>query len=385
MAASKEIILIVENDPDISDLLGRQALVPLGYQVKVIADANQAIQVAINLAPDLIVLNLDLVGISGKDLLVGLHAQNPDTPIVVLAEKDGEHDVMQALRLGASDYLFLPLREAEAVATVERGLKQIRGANDRARLDERLQVINAELERKVHELRTMLSIGKAVVSVTDQRMLFHQIIEGAIHVAAADTGWLLLRDESDKATFRLTAQQNLPASWAKKLNKPLEDGVSSLVALSGEALSIHGEPLRRFKIAALGRAAIVVPIKAKDEVIGLLILVRRKEDPFRDNDEALLAAIADYASISLVNERLFRALRQSADVARSEEKRKKQVLDAISEVLDEELSSATFSLNLLQEKKLGELNPEQEQAINTAQTALIRLADTAKRILPSSS
>ncbi len=384
MTASKEIILIVENDPDVSDLLGRQALVPLGYQVKVVADANQAIQAAVNLMPDLIVLDLDLVGISGKDLLVGLHAQNPDTPIVVLAEKDGEHDVMQALRLGAFDYLFLPLREAEAVATIERGLKQIRGVNDRARLDERLQAMNEELKRKVHELRTMLSIGKAVVSVTDQRMLFHQIIEGAIHVADADVGWLLLRDESEKGVFRLTAQQNLPASWAKKLNKPLEDGVSSLVALSGEVLSIYGEPLRRFKISSLGRAAIVVPIKAKDEVIGLLILVRRKEEAFRDNDEALLTAIADYASISLVNERLFRALRQSADAARAEEKRQKQVLDAISELLEDELASAIFSLNLLRENKLGELNPEQAQALNTAQTALQRLSDTAKRILPSS-
>ena len=383
MAASKEIILIIENDPDISDVLARQALAPLGYQVKVIADANQAIQVAVNLSPDIIILDLDIVGISGKDLLVGLHAQNPETPIIVLAEKDAEHDVMQALRLGATDYLFLPLRETEAVATIERGLKRVRGVNDRARLDERVSAINAELERKVHELRTMLSIGKAVVSVTDQRVLFHQIIDGAMHVATADTGWLLLRDETKKSTFLLTAQQNLPASWAKKLNKPLEDGISSLVTLSGEALSIHGEPLRRFKISALGRAAIVMPIKAKDEVIGLLILVRRKDQPFGKSEEALLTAIADYASISLVNERLFRALRQNAEVSHASEKRQNQVLEAIHELLDEELGAAGFSMDLLSSGKLGALNAEQKKALITAQTALKRLVDTAERILPS--
>ena len=383
MAASKEIILIVENDPNISDLLDRQTLTPLGYQVKVVSDANKAIQNAVNLSPDLIMLNLDLVGISGKDLLVGLHAQNPETPLIVLAEKDAQQDVMQALRLGASDYLFLPLREAEAVAAVERGLKQVRGVNDRARLDQRLKAMNAELERKVHELRTMLSIGKAVVSVTDQRMLFHQIVEAATHVTSADTGWLLLRDEKDRSSFLLTSQQNLPASWAKKLNKPLEDGVSSLVALSGEALSINGEPLRRFKIAALGRAANVTPIKAKDEVIGLLVLVRQKDHPFRENDEALLAAIADYASISLVNERLFRALRQSAEIANANEKRQQEVLETLRELLDEELSAVTFSLDLLAQDKLGTLNTEQQQALNTAQTALKRLKDDTNHILPN--
>ena len=382
MAASKEIILIVENDPDISDVLARQALAPLGYQVKVVADANQAIQAAVNLSPDLIILNLDLVGISGKDLLVGLHAQNPETPIIVLAEKDAQNDVMQAMRVGASDYLFLPLREAEAVATIERGLKQVRGVNDMARLDQRLQAMNAELERKVHELRTMLSIGKAVVSVTDQRILFHQIVEAAIHIAKADIGWLLLRDEKDKTSFLLTSQHNLPASWAKKLNQPLEDGVSSLVALSGEALSINGEPLRRFKIAALGRAAHVTPIKAKDEVIGLLILVRQKDQPFGKSEESLLAAIADYASISLVNERLFRALRQSAEMSRASEKRQNQILETLRKTLDEELNAAKFSLDLLTEDKLGSLNPEQKQALTTAQTALKRLADTTNKVLP---
>lgn len=383
MAASKEIIIIIENDPDISDLLARQALTPLGYQVKVVTDANQAIQTAINLSPDLIVLNLELVGLSGKDLLVGLHAQNPATPIIVLADQDADHDVMQALRLGASDYLFLPLREAEAVAAVERGLQQVRGVNDRARLDQRLRVMNIELERKVQELRTMLSVGKAVVSVTDQRVLFHQIVDAAVHITSADTGWLLLRDEKDKTTYRLTAQQNLPASWAKKLNKPLEDGVSSLVALSGETLSIYGDALRRFKISSLGRAAIVTPIKAKQEVIGLLVLVRQKEDAFGKSEESLLEAIADYASISLVNERLFRALRQGAEVSKASEKRQNQILQSLRSALDDEVNAATFSLDLLSDGKLGSLNKEQQKALKTAQTALKRLLDTAEDILPN--
>lgn len=383
MAASKEIIIIIENDPDISDLLGRQALAPLGYQVKVVSDANKAIQTAINLSPDLIVLNLDLVGLSGKDLLVGLHAQNPATPIIILANQDADHDVMQALRLGATDYLFLPLRETEAVAAVERGLQQVRGVNDRARLDQRLRAMNNELERKVQELRTMLSVGKAVVSVTDHRVLFHQVVDAAVHITSADTGWLLLRDEKDKKTFRLTAQQNLPASWARKLNKPLEDGVSSLVALSGETLSINGDALRRFKISALGRAAIVTPIKAKDEVIGLLVLVRKKENAFGKSEESLLEAIADYASISLVNEQLFRALRQSADISKSNEKRQNQVLKTLQSTLDEEAETASFSLELLAGGKLGKLNKEQKKALKTAQTAIKRLMDAAEDILPS--
>jgi len=46
--------------------------------------------------------------------------------------------------------------------------------------------------------------------------------------------------------------RTVPAdSWARKW-QPLDDGVSSLVALSGETLTINGQPLKRFKLSALG-------------------------------------------------------------------------------------------------------------------------------------
>ena len=113
----------------------------------------------------------------------------------------------------------------------------------------------------------MLAIGKAVISITDQRVLFDRILEGAQLVSEADMGWLMLRDEKTK-TFILTAHRNLPQAWAKKLNQPLDDGISALVTLSGESLTIHGTPLEKFKVASLGKSAAVLPIKVRNEVIG---------------------------------------------------------------------------------------------------------------------
>ena len=187
----------------------------------------------------------------------------------------------------------------------------------------------------------------------------------------------MLRDEKKKDSFLLTAQRNLPAAWAKKMNKPLDDGVSSLVALSGETLSIHGNPLKRFKLAALGKAAAVIPIKARDEVIGLLIVVRKKEKAITPSEEALLEAVGDYASISLVNASLFRALQQSADTSHSGEKRQDALWEALRGSLYEELKAANFSINLLSEEKLGSLNKGQRQALETAQSALERLQKIA--------
>ena len=383
MAKSKELILLIESDPDISDVIARQALKPLGYSVKVVDDANKAIKAALQLAPDLVIADINSSGLSGKDLLVAFGAQNFQFPVIVLAEKEQENEVMQTLRLGASDYLLWPARETEVINVVERGLMQTRGANSRRQLDVRLKETDKELEDKTRDLKTILAIGKAVVSISDHRILFDRIVAGAMHVTSADIGWLLLRDEKKKDSFLLSAQQNLPPAWAKKINKPLDDGVSALVALSGTTLEIHGDPLKRFKISALGKAVAVVPIKAKEEVIGLLIVVRKSAKAITKNEEDLLEAVGDYASISLVNAQLFRALQQSADVSYKGEKRQVALFESLRSSLREELKTVQFSVDLLKAERIGPLSQGQKQALETAQSALERLEKIAEKTLPA--
>ena len=53
-----------------------------------------------------------------------------------------EADIMQAFRLGASDYLLWPVREAEAISAVERALRQVRERRERERLARQLQSTN---------------------------------------------------------------------------------------------------------------------------------------------------------------------------------------------------------------------------------------------------
>ncbi len=84
-------------------------------------------------------------------------------------------------------------------------------------------------------------------------------------------------------TILLTAHRNLPEGWAKKMGQPLDDGVSSLVALSGESLLMSGEPLQKFKVAALGGSVAVTPIKVRDEVIGLMIACPQGAEGFWGN------------------------------------------------------------------------------------------------------
>ncbi len=376
MANSRDRILIVESDPAVSDLIGRQALQAVGYQVQVATDATSAIAKSLQWAPDLMLVDLSLPGLSGKDLLVALASQGVHTPLIIIARRGAEADLIQTFRLGAADYLLLPAREAEVVNAVNRVLQQVHDRRERERLSQQLQQANQELQSRVRELTTIFALGKAMTSVTDQAALLEKILEGAIRITQADLGWFLLREDVDRP-FVVVAESNLPPALGVRINQPWDDGISSLVAMSGEPLTIHGEPLKRFKISSLGMASLIVPIKVQKKVTGLLVMLRKQPNPFGLSEQHLLDALADYASISLVNARLFRAvedrahaLQQMADSAQVGEKVKNDILSVVKKELARPISTALTALQELSRDPTLRLRSDQRQQLAVAQDTL---------------
>ena len=188
----------------------------------------------------------------------------------------------------------------------------------------------------------------------------------------ADLGWMTLKDEATK-TFLLSAHRNLPEPLAKKMGQPLDDGLGPLVAMSAETLSIHGQPLQKFRISTLGKSAMVIPIKVKNEAIGLLTVVRKADRPFGESEHTLAEGIADYASISLINARLFRALAQNAETAQLGEKQKNQLLERMRQVIHSNLSTAVVPLNSVLNEQMGTLTPNQKQSLASTRNAINRL------------
>lgn len=384
MPSSGDRILLVEDDPKISDLIARQTLRSVGFQVDVVSDFSSAVKKSLLTPPDLIIANLNLPGLSTKDLLIALVSQGVDTPLIVIANKGQEHDIIQAFRLGAADYILWPARDAEVLSVVERVLARVRSMRENQRLDLQVSEMNEQLQRKVRELTAIINLGKAVTSITDQRILFQKIVDGAAEVANANIAWLLIRERDAKA-FLLAAQRGLPDAWARKMNAPLDDGVSTLVALSGETLAMDGDPLQKFRIAKLGRSVCVVPIKVHLDVIGILVVVRKEARAFTKTEQTLLEAVADYASVSLVNASLFRALTESTKAAREVQKRQNSVLESIRNSVVEEVRAAIQPVDLLLTEMPGMLTNDQKQSLQAARSALQRLSGTAEKTMPAMS
>jgi hypothetical protein len=89
--------------------------------------------------------------------------------------------------------------------------------------------------------------------------------------------------------------------------------------------------------------------------------------------------MADYASISLVNARLFRALAQTAETARANEQQRLAALESMRTTIHGELQAASYPLNLVLTEMPGTLNEEQKKALESVQAALNRMSRSSEK------
>jgi two-component system KDP operon response regulator KdpE len=114
-------ILVVDDEPPIRRLL-RTGLGSQGYEVLEAADGRAA-EAAIADDPDLVLLDLGLPDVAGHDLLRGWRAAGRETPVIVLSSRTDEAGIVEALELGADDYVAKPFGMKELIARIRTALR----------------------------------------------------------------------------------------------------------------------------------------------------------------------------------------------------------------------------------------------------------------------
>ena len=125
----KPLILCVDDEQNILDLLTVN-LEGAGYEVAAATCGRDALELAEQQTPSLVLLDLMLPDMSGMDVLKALRA-NPATtavPVVILTATDGEVDTVLAFELGADDYVTKPFGVRELMARVKAVLRRSIGS-----------------------------------------------------------------------------------------------------------------------------------------------------------------------------------------------------------------------------------------------------------------
>ena len=139
-----ETILVVEDNPDISDLLTKDFLPNLGYVTLHAASGEEALAIIEKTAPDLIIMDFNLPGIDGVTTLRRLSERGLSIPAILVTAHGSEAVAVDAFRLGIRDYLTKPLDLDELVEAINSAFRS-------ARLQKERDALIARLERQVRE------------------------------------------------------------------------------------------------------------------------------------------------------------------------------------------------------------------------------------------
>ncbi|HLI49251.1 MAG TPA: response regulator transcription factor [Chthonomonas sp.] len=116
-------ILIVEDDKSVARFL-QQALNEAGYTTQVVEDGETALRLAVNIAFDLILLDVMLPRKDGFTLCKELRAASVTTPILIITARDTLEDKIEGLDSGADDYIVKPCQIGELLARVRALLRR---------------------------------------------------------------------------------------------------------------------------------------------------------------------------------------------------------------------------------------------------------------------
>lgn len=113
-------ILLVDDDPGVH-FIATPILTKLGYDVVSAKHGEQGLQLALNQRPDLIILDVIMPGIKGRELCAKMKAYDvlKNIPIIFLTAKDSDDDIKAELDAGAVTHLTKPVDPAQLISVVK--------------------------------------------------------------------------------------------------------------------------------------------------------------------------------------------------------------------------------------------------------------------------
>ncbi len=287
----------------------------LGYQTKAVSQANQALKEIERDNYDLIVSDIKMPDLDGFDILKLTKRQNKDSLVIFMTGYASLESAIEAINLGAYDYLTKPLDFGKFRLTVQRALEKREYDQSKNLLLEALKQKNLELKQKVSELNALYQTGKSLSSTADLKQLLNQIISLATKVLGAKTGSVMLINPENRELY-ISAAIGLEKEVIWNTRLKMGSSIAGFVAEKGTPLMIEDvEKDARFrrinKQKYETKSLLSVPLKIKYKVLGVINLNNKIDGtPFSKSDLQLLITFASQASVAIESAYIFEQMKR---------------------------------------------------------------------------
>ena len=281
-------VLVVDDERFFREAIG-EILAARGVPCTTAASGAEALEQAADPTLGAVILDLQLPDLHGLEVFRELRERRPDLRVIILSAHTEQEHVLEALRLGAFDYLAKPIHEEELGLAVRRALETHGIASGWSGLRARLQ----RLEATLGELW-----GRAHSEAGDPQGLREAAVQAVAEVLGAARASLLLVDD-DGGALRLAAARGFKEPLDTVEPVKLGEGVAGLALARAEPILVDDvEADERFAGRApsdryASRSFAVAPLVAGARALGVLCATDRSGgQAFGEDDLALLRILS---------------------------------------------------------------------------------------------
>ncbi len=319
-------VLLVDDEPKMHRLL-EVCLTPLGCELVPAITGVEALARLTNEQYAVATLDLMMPDLHGIDVLRRIRAARLPTEVIVITAYGSLDTAIEALRLGAYDYVLKPFHP-ETIRSA------VRGAIDKQQLNRKLAAVQ-ELSREVTLSRTIHQVMRVVLDIARRTLPAH------------DAGlWLFDQPRGELQRLDRTSSGRDPALDVLSIDGP---GIIAAACRTGELIYVP-DTARDERYLAVQRpcqSELAVPLAVKDRVIGVLNFEYTQPAACTPDEIQLASILAAQAAVGIENARLHQAERREILERRramDELHQAKQAADAANQAKSEFLARMSHEI-----------------------------------------
>jgi len=257
----------------------------------------------------LVLTETELPAKSGLFLLKIAKETNPEIEVILLTHNASSYNLLQALRLGAYDFIVRPIDTGEVLYNaVERALSHIRLRVQNKLLLTELEVHNRSLQSSLKMMKALNDSIERLAGKEEIEALLSELVSSAMRETGASRGFLALYDRS-LSILNLKVGEGISEEICRKYATGIPVGLVTEIARREKPLMISAdyppriraletEEERNFIFAEPG--LIVSPLRMRDKLVGTMILSGVVDHPsFNEHDLHFTIQLAHHATLAM--------------------------------------------------------------------------------------
>ena len=293
------LILVADDETAIREMVSKY-LKKLGYATVTASDGAEALKIFKKKSPQLVIIDIKMPNMDGLHFLKNVRKFDTVTPIIFVTGFPDMNNVMEAIHLGAYDYIIKPFRMEAISSKVVQALNAINLAKENAALVELASL---------HDIANKLANTREVTKILDDTFQF------CLDVLNIDNGAILLVNKVQNALQVVRKKGIQPGPDFSLISEKTEWPISKWVLQKAQSVfGLKGVLTPEVEVPFPDKIAgsiLSVPLKAGEEIIGVVNLNRtEKKSPFNELDLNMLEVLASQAGTAINNAKLYTSLNE---------------------------------------------------------------------------